>query len=841
MNLGAQKSRPFARGAGHAHPRRAPRRGRQLIPVVALALLAVLHGGGVAAAAAPVAARATASNLPGRLDALMRAEDYVEAFAACRALLAERSAALGPLAPATLTALQRLGAIAHLSGDQDLAEELCRIALQRRREVLDAADPDLAESLYWYGLTAQYHADRTLARACFEEGMAILVKAGLGRGALAGALTQASASLLRSGNLPAAIDKYREALALRRAGAVRPSLDLADNETWLGWCLFRAGRFDEAMMHFKAAEQELQALGVPGHSLMGTIHNFYGNACAMRGDWPGAERFYRSTSEIFARCRDHYLTGYARRKIPVDGLDFLALAQLEQGREHEAWESLGRAHGQLTTEFVMMERWARTDSAGYRRVSILRDRYFQERRRYLEWWSRTGGRLPNEAWPSLLRSLELYIRIARSERDYLSIQRKFRPDYERLRQELDGKSALVGWLQLNVGADERRSEGGLRAWCWGYVARPGRAIDWFPLWEARSAAELRDILAPTRRYIRRRDRAANWATTAVTDAELADDARAVSRRWFDPLLTALEGVDRVIVDASNLPFFIPVDAFSLADGRHVCDAFSISYLPSLNALGYRQGRPASVPAPFQSALTVSAGNPLSRVGEDGAGPSMAATATRRELAALPAADREGERIAELFPSATRLAGGEATEARLLEMLRDGSLARFDVIHFATHAIKDDYPERSALLLSPADTGPAAHSDSDIQANEILRQWNLGARIVTLSGCESASWTGFGRGEFLGLVPALFGAGAQSVVGSQWPVQDRATSLFMTRFYENLLGAHVDKRGGLPPHPCAADSALREAKIWLRDYREPSGARPFEHPVYWSGYVLVGFP
>jgi CHAT domain-containing protein len=34
-------------------------------------------------------------------------------------------------------------------------------------------------------------------------------------------------------------------------------------------------------------------------------------------------------------------------------------------------------------------------------------------------------------------------------------------------------------------------------------------------------------------------------------------------------------------------------------------------------------------------------------------------------------------------------------------------------------------------------------------------------------------------------------------------------------------------------------ALREAKQWLRSYVDESGGRPYEHPYYWSGFVLMG--
>ncbi len=34
-------------------------------------------------------------------------------------------------------------------------------------------------------------------------------------------------------------------------------------------------------------------------------------------------------------------------------------------------------------------------------------------------------------------------------------------------------------------------------------------------------------------------------------------------------------------------------------------------------------------------------------------------------------------------------------------------------------------------------------------------------------------------------------------------------------------------------------ALREAKHWLRDYRDEDGNQPYRHPYYWSAFILIG--
>ena len=37
------------------------------------------------------------------------------------------------------------------------------------------------------------------------------------------------------------------------------------------------------------------------------------------------------------------------------------------------------------------------------------------------------------------------------------------------------------------------------------------------------------------------------------------------------------------------------------------------------------------------------------------------------------------------------------------------------------------------------------------------------------------------------------------------------------------------------------AALRDAKLWLRNLEGRGGIRPFSHPAYWSGFILIGDP
>ena len=92
----------------------------------------------------------------------------------------------------------------------------------------------------------------------------------------------------------------------------------------------------------------------------------------------------------------------------------------------------------------------------------------------------------------------------------------------------------------------------------------------------------------------------------------------------------------------------------------------------------------------------------------------------------------------------------------------------------------------------------------------MSTWKLNAELVTLSACRSGLGRQSGGEGYLGFSQAFFLAGSPSVVLSLWKVDDAATALLMTRFYQNLLG----RRDGLD-QPLPKAEALGEAKQWLR--------------------------
>jgi CHAT domain-containing protein len=113
-------------------------------------------------------------------------------------------------------------------------------------------------------------------------------------------------------------------------------------------------------------------------------------------------------------------------------------------------------------------------------------------------------------------------------------------------------------------------------------------------------------------------------------------------------------------------------------------------------------------------------------------------------------------------------------------------------------------------------------DGVLQAWEIGPSLPLHAELVVLSACET------GRGEkvrgegVIGLTRSLLGAGARSVVATQWRVADEAAASLMVSFHSNL------RAGGV-----ARDEALRRAMA------EVESDRATRQPFFWAGFFLTG--
>jgi CHAT domain-containing protein len=179
-------------------------------------------------------------------------------------------------------------------------------------------------------------------------------------------------------------------------------------------------------------------------------------------------------------------------------------------------------------------------------------------------------------------------------------------------------------------------------------------------------------------------------------------------------------------------------------------------------------------------------------------------------AQLPGAAAEGRWLASRFADVDLRADGARMTA--------AELARYGVLHFATHAVVDDqHPWRSGVHV-----GGGEGEDPYLRASSIAAT-RLPARLAVIAGCESAGGRVLSGEGVQGLAAAFLSAGVPSVVASLWPVDDRATALLVEELYRRL------GRGQ------SVSASLAGAQAALR-----SGSRTAD-PFYWAGFVVVGEP
>src|SRR5205085_1937124 len=135
-----------------------------------------------------------------------------------------------------------------------------------------------------------------------------------------------------------------------------------------------------------------------------------------------------------------------------------------------------------------------------------------------------------------------------------------------------------------------------------------------------------------------------------------------------------------------------------------------------------------------------------------------------------------------------------------DLRKKAELSQFRYLHLATHGEVNDVKAFESVLILAQDTLPKdplpragePFINGQLSANEVLDFWELNADLVTLSACETALGRKGGGDGLLGFAQAFLTKGSRAVCLSLWKVDDAATALLMTRFYQNLLG----KRPGL---------------------------------------------
>lgn len=173
-----------------------------------------------------------------------------------------------------------------------------------------------------------------------------------------------------------------------------------------------------------------------------------------------------------------------------------------------------------------------------------------------------------------------------------------------------------------------------------------------------------------------------------------------------------------------------------------------------------------------------------------------------------------------------LLGEEATETRLRRLNDTGELARYRVLHFATHGLLGGELGlgEPGLVLTPPQAA-SAKDDGILTASEIATL-TLSADWVVLSACNTAAGSEEDAEALSGMARSFFYAGARSLLVSSWPVYSSAAVDITTRAFGAMK----------------ADPSLGRAEALTLAMRSSLASARNEftaHPSYWGPFLLVG--
>lgn len=290
---------------------------------------------------------------------------------------------------------------------------------------------------------------------------------------------------------------------------------------------------------------------------------------------------------------------------------------------------------------------------------------------------------------------------------------------------------------------------------------------------------------------------------------------------LEPLAEALAEleIDPVALVPTGALGLIPLHAFAELDSNPV--QTEISYTPSAAVRNTARARAAER---SHGSGFVAAANPLPNEQP------------------LPFAVAEADSIAEAFGGGRVLSEFDASKQEVLR-----AIAGAAYVHLGCHGrFELKRPLTSHLELA---------GGTVLTLHELLDKGGLdGVRLVSAFACNSGI-AQFDRApdEVLGFATAFLRAGAAGAIVTMWSVQDLPAALFSTRLYARLLAGETPARA-----LASARSWLRQAtnheladwletfpslsattSIWCAQVRKQPRSEPFQHPLHWAPYVLVG--
>ncbi len=192
--------------------------------------------------------------------------------------------------------------------------------------------------------------------------------------------------------------------------------------------------------------------------------------------------------------------------------------------------------------------------------------------------------------------------------------------------------------------------------------------------------------------------------------------------------------------------------------------------------------------------------------------TAALTEARQGFKALPGVKSEVTEIQAEIPGKLLL-NEQFTDSNLQTAIKS---TPFTVLHLATHGQFSSKSDDTFILTWDGKINVKELSEFLKSKNEA---GSTPVELIVLSACQTAK--GDNR-AILGLAGVAVRSGARSTLATLWAVKDDSTAKFMVEFYKNLKKPGISKA-----------EALRQTQLtFIQD-------ADFDHPFYWSSFVLVG--
>jgi len=281
-----------------------------------------------------------------------------------------------------------------------------------------------------------------------------------------------------------------------------------------------------------------------------------------------------------------------------------------------------------------------------------------------------------------------------------------------------------------------------------------------------------------------------------------ESARLLSDLVIGKILPLIRGMRRLVVIPDRALEEIPFAAIlDRATEKYLVQSYEINLCYSANIYVHA--------LELERAMTVKSAPDVMVMGDPAFDSSIL-----HDLPRLPYAESEAKSVARLYSSSHLVLGEQATRKVFSE-----GLSRFDVMHFAGHAINNP----TAPLASFLALAPRGNDSGVLYARDLYMTIKPRAHLVILSTCSSLAGRRYTGEGVVSLARPFLASGVPAVVASLGNVDDKLAARFFVSFHRYLLS-------GLD-----AVAALRQAQL-----DEINRASSANGPLAsWADFELIG--